>query len=135
MSRALIVFAVAALAVGCKTPEDREPPPKPFVGTHWEVVLEVPLAGEQPNMRFGDGRVVGFAGCSKFTAPYLQDSVGAGALVIRRISVDKRLCDFGAQAAEDHLLETLQAIQSYKILGDAMSMAGSGGLLKLRAVH
>jgi len=133
MIRAMLLVVLTLLA-GCKTAEEREPPPKPFVGTHWKVLLELPLTGEQPNMRFGDGRVEGFGGCSKFRAAYLQDSVGAGALIIRKIEVDRHLCDASAQAAESRMLETLQAVQSYKILGDAMSMAGSAGQLKLVAM-
>jgi hypothetical protein len=134
MNRATILAVAAALAAACQSPEQREPPPKPFVGTHWRVVLELPVKGEQPNMRFGDGRVEGFAGCSKFTAPIIQDSIGAGALVIRKIQVDKRICDSATQAVEDHLIETMQAIQSYKILGDAMQMVGPSGNLKLIAI-
>jgi heat shock protein HslJ len=130
----LTTLAALAFLAACQTPEQREPPPKPFVGTHWMVVLEIKLPGEQPNMRFGDGRVEGFAGCSRFHAPILQDSVGAGALVVRRIEVERRLCDPSVQAAENHTLEILQSIQSYKILGDAMSMSGSAGQLKMIAV-
>ena len=133
MNRLTILAALAVLAA-CSTPEQREPPPKPFVGTHWMVVLELKIPGEQPNMRFGDGRVEGFGGCSKFRAPILQDSVGAGALVVRRLEVDRRICDASVQAAEERVLEILQSIQSYKILGEAMSMSGSAGQLKLIAV-
>jgi heat shock protein HslJ len=134
MNRGTILAVAALLAAACQSAEQREPPPKPFVGTHWRVVLELPVKGEQPNMRFGDGRVEGFGGCSKFTAPYIQDSIGAGALVIRKIQIDKRICDSGTQAVEDHVLESLQGVQSYKILGDAMQMAGPSGNLKLIAV-
>src|SRR5260221_8150238 len=55
-----LVAALAFLAA-CAAAR-KEPPPKPFAGTRWQVVLELPLAGEQPNMRFGDGRVEGFGG-------------------------------------------------------------------------
>jgi hypothetical protein len=58
---------------------------KPFVGTRWEVILELPLAGEQPSFRFGDGRMEGFAGCNRVNARYVQDTVGARAIVIGRI--------------------------------------------------
>ena len=134
MNRAIVLSAAACFAAACASSEQKEPPPKPFVGTHWRVVLELPVKGEQPNMRFGDGRVEGFAGCSKFSAAYIQDSIGAGALVIRKISVDKRICESGVQAVEDHFLESLQGVQSYKILGDAMQMAGPSGNLKLIAI-
>ena len=117
MNRATILIAASVLLSACQTAEQREPPPKPFVGTHWQVVLELPLKGEQPNMQFGDGRVVGFGGCSKFTAPYLSDSVGAGTLVIRKIEIDKRLCDSGTRAVEDHLIEMLEGVQGNRIGG------------------
>ena len=134
MNRGFIFAAAAVLVAACASHEAKEPPPKPFIGTHWRVVLDLPIKGEQPNMHFGDGRVEGFGGCSKFTAPIIQDSIGAGALVIRKLQVDKRICEPGVQVVEDNLLETLQAVQSYKILGDAMSMVGPSGNLKLIAV-
>ncbi len=134
MNRVTILAAAAVLLGGCYSAAEREPAPKPLIGTPWMVVLEIKLPGEQPNMRFGDGRVEGFGGCSKFRAGILQDSVGAGAIVIRRIEVDRHVCDASAQATEDHVLEILQSVQSYKILGDAMAMSGSAGQLKLIAV-
>ena len=127
------IIALLALLSACATPE-KEPPPKPFVGTRWEVVLELPLTGTQPQMRFGDGRVEGFGGCSMFVARYVQDVVGARAIAIGRIEVDRRLCaDASAQAAETRVLEVLQAVSSYTITADTMVMAGSAGILKFRA--
>jgi heat shock protein HslJ len=128
-------FAAAFLALaGCVT-VDKEPPPRPFVGTRWEVILELPLSGAQPQMRFGDGRVEGFGGCSKFAARYVQDAVGARAIAIGRIEVDRRICpDASAQAAESHVLEVLQAVSSFTITGQMMEMAGSAGALRFRAV-
>jgi heat shock protein HslJ len=127
--------ALAALlfAAACATPA-REPPPKPFIGTRWQVMLELPLAGEQPNMRFGDGRVEGFGGCNKFTAQFVQDTVGARAIAIRRIDVDRRLCDAAPRAVESRMLEVLQSVSSYSVTGDTMTMTGSGGTLRFRAV-
>ena len=127
-----IVVAVALLA-GCAATK-KEPPPKPFAGTRWQVVLELPIVGEQPNMRFGDGRVEGFGGCSRFAAKYVQDSVGARAIVIGRIEVDRRLCEAGPKAAEARMLEVLQSVSSYTITADLMTMSGSGGSLKFRAL-
>ena len=40
---ALAVLAACAAA-------QREPPPKPFVGTRWQLVMELPLKGEQPKV-------------------------------------------------------------------------------------
>jgi heat shock protein HslJ len=127
------IIVSLALLSACAT-QEKEPPPKPFVGTRWEVVLELPLAGTQPQMRFGDGRVEGFGGCSMFVARYVQDVVGARAIAIGRIEVDRRLCaDPSAQAAETRVLEVLQAVSSYTITADTMVMAGSAGILRFRA--
>ncbi len=128
------IVALLVLLPACAT-TPKEPPPKPFAGTRWEVVLEMPNAGAQPQMRFGDGRVEGFGGCNKFLARYVQDVVGARAIAIGRIEVDRRLCaDTSAQVAEARILEVLQAVSSYTITGDIMIMAGSGGTLRFRAV-
>jgi hypothetical protein len=134
-SRRAVVFASClALLAGCASPP-KEPPPKPFIGTHWQVLLELPLAGEPPNMRFGDGRVEGFGGCNKFTAQYVQDSVGARAIAFRRIEIDRRLCDPGPRAAEARMLEVLQAVSSYSVTGSILTMSGSGGTLRLKAME
>ena len=132
-TRGIAAAAVVALLAGCAT-QKKEPPPKPFAGTLWQVALELPIAGEQPYMRFGDGRVEGFGGCSRFTAKYVQDSVGARAIAIGRIEVDRRLCENGPRAAEARMLEVLQAVSSYTIATDTMTMSGSGGALKFRAI-
>jgi|SRR5450631_1573136 heat shock protein HslJ len=132
--RLIALAASLALLAGCAAPP-KEPPPKPFVGTHWEVVLELPLPGEPPNMRFGDGRVEGFGGCNRFTAQYLHDSVGARAIAIRRIEIDRRLCDAGPRLAEARMLEVLQSVSSYSVTGSVLTMSGSGGTLRLRAVE
>lgn len=140
MTPSAVVFGraywiAAALAVaGCGSMEKKEPPPKPFVGTHWEVILELPLKGEQPFLRVGDGRLEGFGGCNNFNGRYLQDSVGARAIAFRTISSSKKMCDAGTMAAENRLLETLQYVSSYTINGDQMTMSGSAGTLRLKAV-
>ena len=131
-SKALFLLSFVLALAGCAS-KPKEPPPAPFVGTLWEVMLELPLAGEQPAMRFGDGRVEGFGGCNRFAARYVQDTVGARAIAIGRIEMNRHLCDPGAQAAESRMLEVLQAVSSYSVTGDLLTMSGSGGTLRMRA--
>jgi heat shock protein HslJ len=132
--RILMALAIAAIACGCAATK-KEPPPKPFVGTKWEVILELPIAGEQPSFRFGDGRMEGFGGCNRVSAPYEQDTVGARAIVIKRIDTGMRSsCDPAVQTAERRMLDVLQSASSYSITADTMSMTGSAGTLKFRAV-
>jgi heat shock protein HslJ len=112
----------------------KEPPPKPFTATRWQLIMDIPPPGELPYVRFGDGRMEGFGGCSRFAARYEQDAVGARAIAIRRIEVDRRLCDPAVRAAESRMLDVLQAVSSYSVTADILTMSGSGGTLRFRAV-
>jgi len=134
MSRKWIAILASLVAAACASNANREPPPKPFVGTRWQVILELPLPGEQPNMRFGDNRVEGFGGCNQFSARFVQDTVGSRFLAIGRMETTHHGCDPGPQAAEDHVLSVLQAVSSYQITGDNLTMTGSAGSLKLHAM-
>jgi heat shock protein HslJ len=134
MTRNWIALPAVLILAGCASQANKEPPPKPFVGTHWQVILELPLSGEQPNMRFGDGRVEGFGGCNQFSARFVQDTVGARALAIGRMETTHHGCDPGPQAAEERVLSVLQSVSSYTITVDNMVMTGSGGSLKLHAI-
>jgi heat shock protein HslJ len=127
-----LVLVIALLSAACGLPK-KDPPPRPFAGTLWTAVLELPLPGEQPNFRFGDGRMQGFGGCNQVSARYVQDTVGARAIVIGRLEVGRRACDPSARLAEERILEVLQAASSYTILEDTMTMSGSAGSLKFRA--
>ena len=133
----MLRFAACLLALvlaACAT-TNKEPPPKPFAGTKWQVVLEREPTPQrlQPWFVFGDGVMEGFAGCNPVTARYVQDTVGARAIVIGKLNVERGGCDVRAQLAQTHILEVLQAVSSYTITGDIMVMSGSGGSLTLRA--
>lgn len=134
MTRDVLVALVALVACACATP-GKEPPPKPFTATKWRLVMDMPPPGEPPYVRFGDGRMEGFGGCSRFAARYREDSVGSRFIVIGRIEIDRRLCDPAFRSAETRMIDVLQSVSSYSITGDAMSMSGSGGTLKFRAAE
>ncbi|HWH40586.1 MAG TPA: META domain-containing protein [Usitatibacter sp.] len=125
-------LALCMAAMGCAMTQ-REPPPTPFAGTRWDVVLERPLPGEPPNFRFADGRMEGFGGCNRVEAPYVQDTIGARAIALRRLQVDNQPCDAAAKAVEMRVLSVLQSVSSYSITADVMTMNGSAGALTLRA--
>jgi heat shock protein HslJ len=131
MRLALVSLATAAaLAAGCGSLQKKEPAPKPFVGTKWVVQLELPLHGEQPWFRFGDGRMEGFGGCNRVSSTYLQDTVGSRFIALGRIDRGVKACDPGDQAAEARILEVMRTVSSYTIIADGMTMSGSGGVLK-----
>jgi len=129
----LTLVIAALVAAACASPASKEPPPKPFTGTRWQLVMDIPPSGEKPYVRFGDGLVEGFGGCSHFNGRYVQDTVGSRFIAIGRLQVDKRLCDARDAAAEARTIEVLQAVSSYSITADAMSMTGSGGTLHFTA--
>lgn len=126
----LLVFVAAACATTKK-----EPPPKPFAGTRWEVLLErEPMPQRvRPWFVFGDGTMEGFTGCNHVSARYVLDSVGAGAITMGRLDVQRGGCDPRAQIAETHILDVLRSVSSYSITGDVMKMTGSAGSITLRA--
>jgi len=128
----ILPWILAALLAGCAATR-KEPPPKPFAGTRWEVALELPMAGERPWVRFGDGRMEGFGGCNRIAARYVQDSVGASAIGIGRIQTGQHACDRSARDAEEHIVGTLQAVSSYSITANTMTMTGSAGTLRFVA--
>ena len=132
MKRTIGLVALAMLAAACAL-NKKEPPPKPFIGTKWVVQLELPMQGEQPWFRFGDGRMEGFGGCNRLAARFVQDTVGSRFIAIGRIDRGTRGCDPGTQQAEMMMLEVLQAVSSYTIKIDEMTMSGSGGSLKFKS--
>lgn len=129
------MYAAAALCLGaCGTIDKKEPPPMPFTGTKWQVVLELPQPGEQPWVQFGDGRMQGFGGCNRIGADYLQDSVGSRFIAIKRIELSGRVCESHVVASERRILAVLQDVSSYAITAGTMKMSGSAGTLVLKGV-
>lgn len=132
--KTLLALGAALLLAACGTIDKKEPPPVPFAGTKWQVVLELPQPGEQPWVQFGDGRMQGFGGCNRIGADYLQDSVGSRFIAIRRIELSGRVCESHVVAAERRILAVLQDVSSYAITADVMKMSGSAGTLVFKAV-
>jgi heat shock protein HslJ len=128
--RILAMAALVALLCGCGTLQKREPPPKPFIGTRWIAQLEIPLQGTQPWVQFGDGLMEGFGGCNRIAAKYVQDTVGSRFIALSRIDRGTKACEQRNQLVEQRVLETLQAVSSYRIIADGMTMQGSGGALR-----
>ena len=130
MKMAVVTIALAAALAGCGSLQKKEPPPKPFTGTKWVVQLEVPLQGTQPWVQFGDGLMEGFGGCNRIAAKYVQDTVGSRFIAFSRIDRGTKACDSRNQLIEGRVLETLQAVSSYRIIADTMTMQGSAGALR-----
>ena len=127
------IVLVAFVAAACAGYGQKEPPPKPFLATKWQLIMDIPPAGELPWVRFGDGRVEGFGGCSRFSGRYIQDAVGARAIAVGRLQIDRRLCDAALAEGEARMLEVLQVVSSYSVTADVLTMSGSGGTLRFHA--
>jgi heat shock protein HslJ len=131
--RAVLLAALAALAAACASaPAVREPPPLPFTGTKWTLVTERKLA-EQPYLEFGDGAVTGWSGCNRITGRYVQDAVGAGAIVFSTLSTGKRACEDHVLAVEEKLLAVLRSSTNVKVSGNTLRIDGSAGQLNFVA--
>ena len=127
------LLACAGFLAACNGPAVREPPPLPFTGTKWMLATERAHAGEAPFLEFGDGAMSGSSGCNRIMGRYVQDSVGAGAIVFSSIASTKRLCDAAAMAVEDRLLGVLRTSTNVQVTGDTLRIDGSAGRLDFRA--
>ena len=132
--RLAALLAGGALLAGCQfAPVKREPPPLPFTGTKWMLVTERKLEGEAPYLEFGDGAVTGSSGCNRVMGRYIQDTVGAGAIVFSSVATTKRLCDGVSMAVEDRILSVLRTSTNVRVTGDALRIDGSPGALDFKA--
>jgi heat shock protein HslJ len=64
---------------------------------------------------------------------YLQDTVGAGAIVFSAVSTTKKLCEGPVMAVEERLLAVLRTSTNVRVTGDALRIDGSAGALDFKA--
>jgi len=133
MKRLLALLAVPLLTACPLVPVKREPPPLPFVGTKWVLVTERKLTGELPYLEFGDGAVTGYSGCNRIAGRYVQDTVGAGAIVFSSLATTKKMCDGVAMAIEDRMLAVLRSSTNVRVVVDTLRIDGSAGGLDFKA--
>lgn len=128
--RAALLAAAGVLLAACQiAPVKREPPPLPFTGTRWTLVTERKLEGGVPYLEFGDGAVTGYSGCNQVMGRYVQDTVGAGAIIFSSLSSTKRLCDDVRMAIEERMLAVLRSSTNVRVTGNALRIDGSAGAL------
>jgi len=127
--RAAALAAILVTAACHNAAVNREPPPKPFVGTKWMLVTERKLTGELPYLEFGDGAVTGYSGCNRITGRYVQDTVGAGAIVFSTLGTTKRFCADVSMAIEERMLAVLRSSTNVRVTGDRLRIDGSAGAL------
>jgi heat shock protein HslJ len=133
--KSLVPPALAALlaVAGCQfAPVNREPPPLPFTGTKWMLVTERKLE-KPPYLEFGDGVVTGFGGCNRVMGRYVQDSVGAGAIVFSSIASARMMCETVLMSIEDRILAVLRSSTSVNVKANTLQIDGSAGTLRFVA--
>jgi len=131
--KVLLALATLTLLAGCSRHPVREPPPLPFTGTKWMLVTERKPEGDPPYLEFGDGAVTGYSGCNRISGRYLQDSVGAGAIVFSTVGASKRMCADPTMAVEEKLLAVLRSSTSMKVTANTLRIDGSAGALDFLA--
>ncbi len=134
MTRSVPLRLAALLALaGCQfAPVNREPPPLPFTGTKWMLLTERKLE-KPPYLEFGDGAVTGFGGCNRIMGRYVQDAVGAGAIVFSSIASARMMCEPVLMTIEDRILAVLRSSTSVVVKGNTMQPDGSAGTLRFVA--
>lgn len=126
----VIVALLSLAAAACvSNPVKRDPPAMPFVGTKWMLVTERKVEGEQPHLEFGDGAVSGSTGCNRIMGRYVQDSIGAGAIIFSSIASTKRYCADSLMAIEDKMLGVLRSSTNVRVTGNRLRIDGSAGAL------
>jgi heat shock protein HslJ len=130
----LLAFLIVPLLAACPlVPVKREPPALPFVGTKWMLMTERKPAGEAPYLEFGDGAVSGSSGCNRIMGRYVQDTVGAGAIVFSSLATTKKACDEVSMAIEERMLSVLRSSTNVRVAVDTMRIDGSAGGLDFKA--
>ncbi|MBK7657696.1 MAG: META domain-containing protein [Betaproteobacteria bacterium] len=128
-----IALAALVLLAACEfAPVKREPPPLPFTGTKWMLVTERKLE-KPPYLEFGDGAVTGFGGCNRVMGRYVQDAVGAGAIVFSSIASARMMCEPVLMTIEDRILAVLRSSTSVHVKANTLQLDGSAGTLRFIA--
>lgn len=126
----IVMLALSTTLFACQSvPVKRELPPASFTGTKWMLVTERKVDGEQPFLEFGDGAVSGSTGCNRIMGRYVQDSLGAGAIIFSSIASTKRMCADTLMAIEEKVLGVLRSSTNVKVTGDRLRIDGSAGAL------
>ncbi len=98
-------------------------------GQSWQV-LEIagqPLvANSAPTIAFADGRVSGQGSCNRFMGNYVVSADGA-ALKMSEMASTMMACPAPLMTQEDNYLRLLEAVQSYRIDGDVLTLRTEAG--------
>lgn len=129
MKPLLILTLPLALAACLSAPVKRDTEPASFTGTRWMLVTERKIEQEKPYLEFGDGAVSGSTSCNRIMGRYVQDSIGAGAIIFSAIASTKRMCADPLMAIEEKMLAVLRSSTNVRVTGNRLRIDGSAGAL------
>ena len=123
---------LAASALGCGGIDTAS-----ITGTQWQaidVAGQAPIAGKEPTITLGPGKVSGSAGCNDYASTsfviegdrILTGGLGTGATVCK----DPRL-----MAVEEAYYKTLLNVERIEFRGGLLVLSGTGGELVFRRIQ
>ena len=117
-------------------------PARALEGVEWEVIelagsegsMLAPVKGATLSFSFrADGAVVGNAGCNLFRAPYTRD--GERLTIAQAVSTRKACTAMGLMDQERRFLDTLAAIRTWTLRGEALDLMTADGRAAVTAVR
>lgn len=107
-------------------------PPPTLVGTRWRIVAIAgqPVSGDNYFIEFDQDRLIGQAGCNRFSGPYSEarPTLRPGAIVATRMA-----CPGARMTHEQRALRILSAPLSMNFLGgDSLVLGNRAGQIRLR---
>ena len=139
------LLAAASVAVsGCHLLFPPPPPPPPAVvraellETHWRSIeilgapVVVPAGVREPHLVLArdQDRVHGYTGCNTMGGAFTRDG---DALRFGKVAMTRRACaEADGNALESAFTTALDAVRSYRIVGDVLELRDAAGALVMR---
>lgn len=125
--------AAAGVSAGAEASTVDAPPPELVVGESWTLssasieALQLKAAEAGIFIEVQDARLVGYAGCNRFSAPMRRD--GIDGLSVEPPVASKRGCaDDAMNTAERAFLDALPQLQRFEIVDGRLRLLGADGL-------
>jgi heat shock protein HslJ len=123
------LLVAGSIAVGCAGTPSIE-------GTHWqaiEVVGQAPVAGSEPTLQLGPGKVSGSGGCNDYATTSLV--IEGERILMGGLGAPPARCDDPrVMAVEEAYFRMLLNVDRIRFRGGLLVLSGTGGELVFRQV-